>query len=471
MYNLKGFIRYNDLISNDNGVVSGLGEMSPLALTYTKEKGYYVQPTINGIELVSMSGKLTEGMVTSRMPAPDEVAELAILVGKWVMDVSEQSGLFTEINDQYPLYMDALNLEFTTGSNIHFDFTNAQMGEMLTMEIAEGVDKRMPSWLSWSMTYNDGVDDFAAVVKVWFADVAFRNEFDEYEIVVVPPIDDVDDFFGNKAAVQALIDQFTIPVMMEKIAEAIDIYPATLVKTFMFNWYDDLDPPNSISTPWTVVIYGMAGNNYDFIIAAIANYILTNSSEPEHDQPAWENVFPDIFKVTEFTITPMWNRMAIPNNDPYLGVYQPMVNFSQDMVEIAPTFATYPEEHVALHLMSGVLMYNSIAFYVVGSHNNRNDQEGNPIFDFDDIFPDYFAVSTGSNDFGRMSLFTQNWVIFILELLVAAKTMTESSTIPFNTTRIIRNNVMYLAGFYEGIQYLITSKQYFDEEVPPPEEI
>lgn len=463
MYNLKGFIRYSDLISNVNGVVSTFGEMSPLALSYAKEKGYYTQPGVNGIELVSMSGLLTVGLVTSKAPSPAEVSELSILVAQWVHDNAENSSLFVEVDGQYPAYMAALTAHFTGVGFTHFDFANLTMGPILTMEIESAADKRMPAWLAWSMTYNESSTEYPGVCKIWFSDVAFRNEFPEYEIVVVPPIENLDDFFLALAPVTALIDAYTRPLMMEKIAEAIGIHPPTLVKTYMYDWYDNLDPPNILPTPWTVVIYGMAGDNYDLIVEAIRQYILDNST---HTQSEWEEVFPDIFKTTEFIITPMWNRYSIPNMTLQAGVYSPMVNFNQDIDEVLLTMAPMPEPHVRLHIMSGLFMYKSLSFYVCGSQNNRDN-----LFDFTDVFPDYVAVSTDSLDFGKMSAKTQAWVIFILDLVKKAEEMTSSSSIPFNATRIVRGGIMYIAAFYDNIQYLITAKQYFEDEVPPPEDL
>lgn len=463
MYNLKGFIRISDLINNDTGVISLLGEMSPIAMSYAKEKGYYTNINATGIELVSMSGLLDESSVVSKAPVPAEVHELTTLVGKWVYDNSTNSGIMGEVDGAYPDYMNALNSYFTGPSFVDFEFDNLTMGDMVTLTVPSFTDKKMPEWLAFDLIYDDGPTEKPATVKIWFSDTAFRNQFDEYEIQVVPPIEDLDDFFLPYSQVKDLIDAFTPPVMMQKIAEVIDIHPPTLVKTNMYEWQNDQDPPDIIDTPWTVVIYGLAGNNSDLIIDAIRDYILDNST---HTYEEWLEIFPDIFKTTEFIITPMWNRYAIPNMTLSAGVHSPMVNFNQDIDEVLLTMSNYDEAFVRLHIMSGLFTYKNLSFYVVGSPDNRDNQ-----FDFDDVFEDYIAVDTNSLDFGKMSAITQGWVIFINEMLQIAESMTESSNIPFTCTRVTRNGVLYLASSYDDIQYLITSKKYFEEEVPPPEEI
>lgn len=459
MYNLKGFIRINDLVSNVTGEVSLLGEMSPIALSYAKEKGYYNLFDVNGIELVSMSGKLDSVIA----PVPDEVSALSIKVGKWALDNSTNSGLMGEVSGAYPDYMAALTAYFTGVTFVDEEFAALTMGPMVTIEVPLATDIMIPEWIAFTMVYDDGPSEYPATVKVWFSDLAFRNQFDEYQIEVVPPIDDLDDFFLTYSAVLALVDAYTRPVQAEKIATTIGFHPPTLTKVMMYNWNDLEDPPNLIPTPWAVVIYGLAGNNNDLIVAAIRQYILDNST---HLLGEWLLRFPDIFKTTEFTVTPMWNRYSIDNMTLQAGVHSPMVNFNQDIDEVLATMPTYAEPHVRLHTMSGIFMYKSLSFYTVGSADNRDDQ-----FDFTDVFDDYIAVSTDSLDFGKMSPITQGWVLFITELLQIAETMTEFSDIPFTCTRIIRSGVMYIAASYDDIQYLITSKEYFTDNVLPPEDL
>ena len=73
----------------------------------------------------------------------------------------------------------------------------------------------------------------------------------------------------------------------------------------------------------------------DYILDAIKDHILDNST---HDVDDWVEVFPDIFGMTEYIITPMWNRYSIPNMTLQTGLYSPMVNFNQDIDDILPTF-------------------------------------------------------------------------------------------------------------------------------------
>ena len=60
--------------------------------------------------------------------------------------------------------------------------------------------------------------------------------------------------------------------------------------------------------------------------------------------------------------------------------------------------------------MSGTFTYKSfVSFYSVGSNLNRHNE-----FDFIDEFPDYAAIPTDSNDFGKMTPKTQNWLSLLI---------------------------------------------------------
>lgn len=469
MYTLKGFIRYNDLINNTPGIVSPLGELSPVGLSYTKEKGYYTTPGIIDIELVSMTSNLTDVGITNKYPVPANIRDFTLAIAQWIRNNATNSVILDEVNGQYPDYLNALNTEFTQPTWAGRNITTLQIGEMVTLTLPGNVDIKIPSWVGFNCEYNEPSDptDYSATVKLWFSDTAFRNEFDDYEIIVVPPLDDdqLDTFItGNYTTINGLMNAYTRPIQQTKITEAIDIYPPTLVKTFMFDWYDNsVNPPATVPTPWSVVIYGIAGNNMDYILEAIRDHILDNSA---HDVDDWVEVFPDIFRMTEYIITPMWNRYSIPNMTLQAGLYSPMVNFNQDIDDILPTFTPYPEAHVRLHAMSGTFTYKSLSFYSVGSNLNRHNE-----FDFIDEFPDYAAIPTDSNDFGKMTPKTQNWVIFINSLLLIAEEMSSFSPIPLTATRVVRNGILYIASTFENVQYLVVSKKYFEDEVPPPEDL
>ena len=84
----------------------------------------------------------------------------------------------------------------------------------------------------------------------------FRNEFDDCEIIVVPPLDDdqLDKFITeNYTAINGFNECLYSSYSTNKITETIDIYPPTLVKHLCLIGFDNsVNPPATIPTPWSV---------------------------------------------------------------------------------------------------------------------------------------------------------------------------------------------------------------------------
>jgi hypothetical protein len=57
------------------------------------------------------------------------------------------------------------------------------------------------------------------------------------------------------------------------------------------------------------------------------------------------------------------------------------------------------------------------------------------------------------------------------DMIIAAESMTQTSSIPFQFSRVIRNNIMYIAGIYNDVEYLVVAKDYFIDNIEPPTEL
>jgi len=451
MYILKGFTRISDLVDNIPGEVALLGELSSKAMTYAKEKGYYSDPTIPKIEVVSFTSNLIVGNNTTKIVAPDEVSALAIDIGKWVMDHAQETTLFGEENGSYPDYLEALHTAFPNAGNL-------TMGPLTTLVIADATDKSMPEWLSWTSVYDT---DEEASSKIWYVDTAFRGQYDDYEIIVVPPIDNLDQLFQSRSVVQGLVNAITFPALTLKVANAAGNNPYTDLKSINYNWQDTLQPPNIISMPWSLIIYGAAGNNIDVILETLRQYILAHST---HDEDDWITRLPDIFRTTEFVVVPMWQRYAIPNQVLQTGVYSAIVR-NVDDYQLVLDAVNYPDNHIQANLESTVFLHNYISAYFIGGMNNLEEK-----FRISDHFGDYIPAATvGSGDFNRMAPLTQEWIIFMLSLLAEAEMATEFSTIPLTMSRLKRDGVLMISGNYDNIQYLVVTKKYFLDNVQSEE--
>lgn len=75
-----------------------------------------------------------------------------------------------------------------------------------------------------------------------------------------------------------------------------------------------------------------------------------------------------------------------------------------------------------------------------------------------ELFSDYLPVSTSSMDFSRMSVSTQNWVLMMVGLIVAAETATAISPLPADLRRTIRHGKRYISKIYQDVNYLVATR-------------
>ena len=296
--------------------------------------------------------------------------------------------------------------------------------------------------------------------RIWFSDDAFRRQYDEYEIRVVPPVANIDQFFGSATDVQVIADSLTLNAVMIRAQEIANGQPATFIHTEEFEWVDPLDPENRIVIPWTVVIYGGAGMNIDAIKRALAKWILENSQYPE-DQ--WNKLFPDIFGSTEFVVIPVYSHVAIPQNQVNAGVYSATnnPNVLYKLANLLVKGVGYTEEYIGetLNVVQG--NYKAVQLIIVGGYRNRDD-----MFQFGNRWPKYIPVGTNSLDFERMGADTMRMALLLNNMLRVAETMTAFSDIPIGYTRTVRDGVLYLTATIDRTLLIVASKQSVLEFLP-----
>jgi hypothetical protein len=430
MRKIKGFVNINNLISNNVGVTAPIGETTTYSNTYSKEKGQYFSNIYPGISLTTvLSFDTTLGLV----PLTSETATHILNVSCWVKDWAATR------STQY-LAIDLLNAMMLSLNGL---VANVEIGEIQT-----NGDIWMPSWLSWENT-TTGTN----TIKVWFSDAAFRQQYDEFEIVVVPPVVNLDDFFRSPNELKNLIQARTPTQTTDLIAAARNKNPETILRAESFDFKAINIPNFTVSTTWYSLIYGEAGDNIDAVKEAIVNYILAHST---HSRAEWTQILPDLFKSTEFIILPRWDKYAIANMTLQAGMYSPVANPSESLNFASQFIVGYPELHVRNNVRSMGSPYKSLTMLVVGSPQNR---DGKVVIT--DYFSDYIVENTNSPDFNRMSENTQQWMFFMEEMLIVAEHMTAYSDLPTSMRRIKRDNHLYVTRNFKGIQYLVAAKDSF----------
>lgn len=432
MYTLNGFVNVTPLAINVKGVVSPIGEISTRSLTYSREVGQYALPAYKDVTLVTFLSSEGDDLVV----VPDAVRDQVLKISQWLWDRAVAGA---SSNDRDEILSDLLT-QFQTEANT-FDCG----------EVIKTTDGRfaLPEWLNWKNVAQDAGDNF---IKIYFADQSFQNQYDKTFVKPVFTFLPVDNFFLAPAVVIAAIKARTNAMRADMLETAKEGFPETI------QWGDSFDyvsPLDGSKTPadFEALIYGAAGNNIDTIKDAITTEILKEST---HTRDEWVKILPDLFKRTEVILTPIWDKLAIPDSNQVSGIYSPVTLLSRAMSVVKQTAIGYAAYHVEQYAELTGHPYKSLAMTAIGGPENRDDK-----FRLSQFFPDYINVGATTNDFSRMGKYTTDWLYMLAEMMLVAESMTAYSDIPRGMTRLTREGIMYVVKSYDKTQYLVAAKNNF----------
>lgn len=426
MRTLKGFITIQALVKNQPNIVSPLGELSTWSMTYTKDRTEYVSDQVPGYRLTG---------IRSVQDSVD--VEVDSVLAKQVLDVARSFHQYatSHIRPYDRDHMKALILE-----EYHSRIYQLQFGPYV-----DNGYLALPQWVSWQSL--ESQDSF---VKIWFSDTAFAEQFDDYEIVVVPPIDNLDHFFLYPNEVKVELENRSMTKMMEIVQDSRGVNPETYHRLHSFNYVNRTKDVAFVPTHWNVLIYGLQGDNIDAIKDAIVDYALTHSS---YSRTQWESIMPDIFKRTEFLILPRWDKISIPNMAVATGMYGSYSSPRETLNYCASTLPWVPVNHLETHVTIFPLTYKGLTINVVDGINNAPGKEF-----FQVLYPDYLPVAPTSLDFNRMSENTRKFVLLMQEMIKISENMDALGSVPRTMRKITRDGKLYLGCVVDNIHYLVYAK-------------
>lgn len=425
---LKGFMNIQSLFSNEYGVVSPVGEISTWSSTFTKERGEYNHPTLSDYRLVSTKN------------INSDLAELEI--------EQDLVNLTIEVVDSVKKYMES----HTKPYNVEYliaDVLSENYGKISAFTTGALVDSHLvtlPEWISFFSVANP--DQF---VKIWLSDDAFKNQYDEYDIVVIPFFDNLDDFFQTPAIVKENLLTFNYTTFIDKVQETKGDDPETYVKVLSFDYINPNFSMDKTKTYWGVLIYGEEGNYIDTIKDAIIDYILDNSTKSRDE---WEKILPDLFKRTEFVVLPRWDKYAIPNLVFTEGIYSSWFHFL-DSIEYAIRYTPfYLENHVRNNALGLPFPYKNISLIFVNGDKNIEGKER-----INELFEDFLREPNTSLDFRRMTEYTREWSNGLHQQLIWAEKASEVITVKRPYRKIVRGGKLYVSWLYDNVNYLMLAKK------------
>lgn len=440
MYQLHGFMVINSLIDNTLGRVSGLGELSPQSLSYSREVAIYHDNEYANVRLYSFYSTL-DGR---KDPLTKNLAKVVLGIGNFLADES----LSARITDNRADFIQKFTTEYAGRANL------LETGKMVT-----NGRYWLPEYIMIKLTQDKRENQY----KIWFADDSFQRQYDKYEIEVIPPIVTIDDFHKGVGVVKELLTDHTgikdyrIERLHERVNQKAAERPYTYIKTSTYNYINPNDAKEEIPTAWTVIIYGEAGQNADIIRDEISKYVLKNS---QHNQAAWERLIPDLFTPTEFYLSPFWTKFATENLQLRGGIHSPLVPYREVLPWCTRTMPGYSEEHIRNTAVVFNSIFKSIAIVACGGTKNRLVKSN-----FEEVWKDYCNIYTTSRDFNRISPGTQEFILFMNTMLLEAETLTPDSAMPNNFTRVYRNRLYFLVGTFNNVSYLMPLRWNFLAEI------
>lgn len=431
-YSLHGFVVINDLIDNDPGETSTLGELSSYSATYSIEKGYYTLDSVPRVRLVSFRSKQNDEDTT----VPPYVVEKCIQLASWL---SQKATDGTFINDKDTVFQ-AINANFRT-----------MLGKIKIGKLVQSNNSVfLPEWIEFTILNAAETDN---KIKLWFADKSFKQQYPYYDIKVIPAFKDLDAYFGGREQVRAL--SVSIPDIHNERNKTMNVSQSgeTLILTHTYEWTDPVDPSIKIPFPWTVLVYGAIGENLDIIKDATVKHVLANS---KFDRRRWEQIFPDLFVPTEYIFSPFWDKYSLPNRQLIAGEHSPIVDYTTIVPHAKATFVGYDQTFLTKNMSISSNLYRSISFIVCGHAQNRLGPTK-----FEQKWPEYCLIRSVSEDFNRVSYTTQQFLHKLHELFHLADEYVLDQELPQHISKVERDGVIYLAMAMERIQYLCVAKYNF----------
>ena len=430
----KGFAQIGPLTDNADRVIAPVGELSTRCRTFTRDLTEHTHADFLGETLIGFShtNNDTPGRIT------DADAYKILKAINWIYNQARLSK-FSENRESFQQL-------FIAANGAEYDLVDS--GEMVAFgnywapEYIEIAPYQQSANYRW---------------RVWFANESFYNQYDEFLILVVPPIVQLDAFFDTYADVKEMVEAIEMSDIFNRLTTAVGKFPQTTQRNDVFNWTDKNDKTLLVPTNWVTAHYGLAGNNLDSVKEAIRNFILANTTKTRDE---WAEIFPDLFTSTEFIITPMWNDYAVPNEVRETGVYSGILPFQKAMALCHRTCkgVKYTNAHIDRVISGLTAQHRSVSCAVVGGPENRDG-----IDIFNERYPDYICVPFTHPDFMRMTQETRGFCMLLAEMLLHAEDLTKNSGVPEGFNRLIRDGVVYLATSYKNFLYLVTSKYSVEE--------
>lgn len=434
MADIRCFAKMASLADNSGNNIAPFGELSTKALTYSRLKQNYAQSTYPDVEIVVFSAR-NDSSVEVQLDA--QTALLLEQISQWVHDQYIANAI--PRNTSKAAFVAALAAQFPTTRN-------AAVGTLLA---GSTTVRNMPDYVRVTVTINTVEWNF----RIWFSNAAFMSQYDLFELRVVPPVASLALFQGSQAALSTAIFSRSLTDTYGLVNAIIAEDPPTTTQAYNVVWSDPTGGGGTLNTPWTLIEYGNGAADDNNIRDAIKTYLATTAPGVSN----WSTIFPGLYGESEFVVVPLWGAIP-PQTSGDQGVYSGFANVNSlrgiMQARVPPTYATAASSFIPTNLEVFASQWRGMNFLTLGNPSNMS-----PKYKFSEtLIPDYLDVPTGSADFGRMTLATQQFMETLTEAFEEARDFTPTSIVPSGFTSLQLGGRLFIAFQSAGFRILILTR-------------
>lgn len=419
---ILGFAEIPSLANNTAGVVASVGELSLKARTYSREKQFIATNTEPGLELVVFKASVDGTHLGS-------------------LDSTYCAEVLTLLNTIRNNFDNTISLDDFLLANAGVKFSSFEHGTIISQD-----GTFLPSYVSFTHSDNGGVD-----YKIWFSDAYFLNEYEGYELVIIPPCVDVNALNGSYEDVLAALTSYTYPLQVAGIEAAKGDFPYSELTVYSLDWTDPNDPSITHTIDWTVIGYGKQALRTENILAAIRTYLATEGDIPAED---WVNFFPVLDTVNTFTLIPMWDNIALSAGEGIDSLLRPMITITEILSKGPAIMIGRTESDFKDNAEMFTLLYKNTMVICMPDGNNTEDA-----LSFVGLFPDYTVIELNDQSADRLSAETQSIIVTLDSMVRACYKDTGSNHLTTGTTRIHVGGVNFLEASNNNIVYRMATRE------------
>lgn len=440
MYTLKGFFSMPALANNNVNVVANIGELSTMSRTFTKEMREFSYP-----EQYPNTQLLTFKLVDESNQPISPLAAFTrkiVAIGEWLY-AQHKAGAVPGEPQRDDFY-----------ANLQTQFPECDWTGMGALIASEQTPKNMPEWIEFKLS--DETREY--LVKVWLSDASFANTYDEFEIDVFPCVNPIDLLDNNASTVLNLLEARTISQIIQEARSAMGIHPYTDIDTLALTWHDPSGLPTTLTTQWVLICWGPAGRDIDNKKNAIRDYIAANSVKTN-----WQVILPELYQENEFVLIPLWDNISVPETSLDHGLYSSVVTTGGLNTKVKDRVpASYGSSASLTSFITANVQYMAVYYrgMMVASLANPSNTGG--IKKITQLYSDYSYTPPTSPDFDRLSPNTRTFVEKLNDAIGRARTFGINNVVPNGFYRIIRNNRVYLSFVHGGFQFMVLTRETFN---------